>query len=57
MKFLVTATALLRGADLARPGRDGAAGRRLHPNRTGPQLNDHDLVKRITFWCLPTCTG
>src|SRR6202021_36957 len=46
-----------RRADLAGPGRDGAARRRDDPNRAGPQLNDHDLVRRITFWCLPTCTG
>ena len=46
-----------RRADLARPGRDGAAGRRDDPNRTGPQLSDHDFVKQITFWCFPTCTG
>ena len=36
---------------------NGAAGRRDHPNRAGPQLNDHDFVKQITFWCLPNCTG
>ena len=35
----------------------GPAGRRDDSNRAGPQLNDHDFVKRITFWCLPTCTG
>src|SRR6202041_2045428 len=26
-------------------------------DRAGPPFNDYDLGGRITFWCLPTCTG
>ena len=40
---------ICRRAHLAGAGRDGAARRRHHPNRAGPQLNDHDLVKRNNF--------
>ncbi len=37
------------------------AGRRQHPHGARPALSgdlrDHDLVKRITFWCVATCRG
>ena len=51
MKFLLTATALIAGSNtpLRRPGRAGrygSAGRRDDSSSSGPQLNDHDLVKR-----------
>jgi hypothetical protein len=62
MKFLLTATALIAGSNTpprrpGRAGRDGSAGRRDDLSSADRQLNDHDLVKRITFWCFPTCTG
>ena len=40
-------------------GAQRAARRRDDPGRAGSALSadDHDLVKLITFWCLPTCTA